>query len=84
MKETPAKRVSKRVKATPETPAQTQLLTAQQVMTWLGVSRTALWLLMRHQGLPYVKFGKSRRSALRFSADSVKQWIAQNEYQATA
>jgi predicted DNA-binding transcriptional regulator AlpA len=40
------------------------LLTARQVMELLGCSRTALWMLMRTQGLPYIKLGDSRRPAL--------------------
>jgi predicted DNA-binding transcriptional regulator AlpA len=55
------------------------LLTAEQVMEMLGVSRTALWMLMRNQGLPYIKLGEGRRAALRFASDSVSQWLAARE-----
>jgi predicted DNA-binding transcriptional regulator AlpA len=55
------------------------LLSAEQVMEMLGVSRTALWLLMRNQGLPYIKLGEGRRSSLRFSSDSVSRWLVARE-----
>jgi predicted DNA-binding transcriptional regulator AlpA len=55
------------------------LLTAEQVMEMLGVSRTALWLLMRNQGLPYIKLGEGRRAALRFSSESVSKWLSARE-----
>ena len=55
------------------------LLTAEQVMEMLGVSRTALWMLMRNRGLPYIKLGEGRRAALRFSSDSVSRWLAARE-----
>jgi predicted DNA-binding transcriptional regulator AlpA len=57
------------------------LLTAEQVMEMLGVSRTALWLLMRNQGLPYIKLGEGRRASLRFSSDSVSRWLVTREQQ---
>lgn len=57
------------------------LLHAEQVMELLGVSRTALWMLMRTQGLPYIKLGDGRRAALRFSSDSVSRWLATREQQ---
>ena len=57
------------------------LLNAEQVMELLGVSRTALWMLMRTQGLPYIKLGEGRRTALRFSSDSVSRWLATREQQ---
>jgi predicted DNA-binding transcriptional regulator AlpA len=57
------------------------LLTAQQVMQMLGISRTSLWILMRQQGLPYIKLGNGRRAALRFTSDSLSQWLAAREQQ---
>jgi predicted DNA-binding transcriptional regulator AlpA len=63
--------------ATPS--VQYPLLTAGQVMEMLGVSRTALWMLMRSRGLPYIKLGEGRRAALRFSSDSVSRWLAARE-----
>lgn len=57
------------------------LLTTEQVMEMLGVSRTALWLLMRNQGLPYIKLGEGRRASLRFSSDSVSRWLVTREQQ---
>jgi excisionase family DNA binding protein len=58
---------------------QLPLLTVEQVMEMLSVSRTALWMLMRNQGLPYIKLGGGRRAALRFSSDSLSQWLAARE-----
>ena len=55
------------------------LLTVEQVMTMLGVSRTSLWLLMRKSGLPYIKLGTGRKAGLRFSAESLNQWVKQQE-----
>jgi len=57
------------------------LLTAEQVMEMLGISRTSLWILMRQQGLPYIKLGDGRRAALRFTNDSVSRWLASRERQ---
>ena len=65
--------------ATTPVPAQARLLTAEQMMELLGVSRTGLYLLMRQEGLPYIKFGDTRGAALRFNARSVEQWLARNE-----
>jgi excisionase family DNA binding protein len=63
--------------ATGATPsAHYPLLTAEQVMELLGVSRTALWMLMRDRGLPYIKLGQGRRAALRFSSESVSKWLS--------
>jgi predicted DNA-binding transcriptional regulator AlpA len=71
----------KTVETTP-TSAQAKLLTAEQVMDLLGVSRTGLYLLMRQEGLPYIKFGVTRGAALRFNLKSLEQWLARNERQA--
>ena len=60
-------------------PVKPPLLHAEQVMELLGCSRTALWMLMRTQGLPYIKLGEGRRAALRFSSDSVSRWLASRE-----
>ncbi len=65
-------------------PAQAKLLTAEQVMDLLGVSRTGLYLLMRQEGLPYIKFGVTRGAALRFNLKSLEQWLARNERQAVS
>jgi hypothetical protein len=48
-------------------------------MVRLGVSRTGLHYLMRRHGLPYIKLGKGRTAALRFSPASLDLWIAQRE-----
>jgi predicted DNA-binding transcriptional regulator AlpA len=57
------------------------LLTAEQVMQMLGISRTSLWILMRQQGLPYIKLGDGRRAALRFTSDSLSRWLDAREQQ---
>jgi predicted DNA-binding transcriptional regulator AlpA len=73
----------KHVVATP-LPAHAKLLTAEQMMEMLCVSRTGLYLLMRQEGLPYIKFGVTRGAALRFNAKSVEQWLARNERHAAS
>ena len=62
----------------------TPLLTDKQVMELLKVSRTGLHYLMRRKGFPYVKLGESRCAPLRFSQQSVQEWLAQNEHRITA
>jgi predicted DNA-binding transcriptional regulator AlpA len=57
------------------------LLTAEQVMQMLSISRTSLWILMRQQGLPYIKLGEGRRAALRFTSDSLSRLFATLEQQ---
>jgi excisionase family DNA binding protein len=74
----------KRVEASLEPAAPGKLLTAEQVMELLGVSRTGLYYLMRQQGLPYIKFGATRGAALRFKTKSVEQWVARNERHAAS
>jgi excisionase family DNA binding protein len=73
---------SKRETAALQVPALTRLLTDQQVMVTLGVSRTTLHSLMRHHGLPHIKLGAGRRAALRFSAQSVDRWLKSREQHA--
>ena len=74
-------RTVKRVEMTTVPSSQTKLLTAEQVMELLSVSRTGLHYLMRLHGLPYIKLGESRGAALRFNEQSVAQWLARNERQ---
>ena len=62
----------------------TPLLTDKQVMELLKVSRTGLHYLMRRKGFPYVKLGESRCAPLRFSQQSVQEWLTQNEHRITA
>ena len=78
--------MQKTVPSVPSTPvsAQAKLLTAEQMMELLGVSRTGLYLLMRQEGLPYIKFGTTRGAALRFNARSIDKWLARNERQAVS
>jgi len=63
-------------------PGVSHLLKDQQVMTLLGVSRTGLHYLMRKQGLPFIKLGEGRCAALRFSEQSLQQWLKQHEQHA--
>jgi predicted DNA-binding transcriptional regulator AlpA len=63
---------------------QAKLLTAEQVMDLLSISRTGLHYLMRRQDLPYIKFGATRGAALRFNAKSVELWLARNERHAAS
>lgn len=63
-------------------PGVSNLLKDQQVMTLLGVSRTGLHSLMRKQGLPFIKLGEGRCAALRFSEQSLQQWLKQHEQHA--
>ncbi|HLI07046.1 MAG TPA: helix-turn-helix domain-containing protein [Ktedonobacteraceae bacterium] len=74
-------RTAKRVLSPPDRNAQamTPLLTARQAMTMLGVGRTSLWCLMREGGLPYIKLGRGRKAALRFSVESLNLWLKQQE-----
>ena len=53
-------------------------------MELLKVSRTGLHYLMRKDGLPYIKLGEGRCAALRFSRQSLDEWLTQNEHRATA
>lgn len=47
------------------------LLDDLQVMKLLGVKRTKLHMLMRKEGLPYIKFGRS----LRFDPRKIDGWL---------
>ena len=82
MSRTPAPR-AKGVQA-PTEPAPPTLLKDQQVMSLLGVSRTGLHYLMRRQGLPYIKLGEGSRAALRFSEQSLTQWLKEHEQRAAS
>ena len=76
-------KTAKHVEAKTEGPARAKLLTAEQVMEMLCISRTGLYYLMRQEGLPYIKFGETRGAALRFNVKSVEQWLARNERHAS-
>jgi predicted DNA-binding transcriptional regulator AlpA len=74
-------KTARRIKTNAEPTAPTPLLTTQQVMTWLNVSRTELWKMMYQKGLPHIKLGDSRNAALRFDAQSIGQWLTQYKRQ---
>lgn len=49
------------------------LLDDLQVMKLLGIKRTKLHMLMRNEGLPHLKFGRS----LRFDPRKIDVWLEQ-------
>jgi excisionase family DNA binding protein len=54
---------------------QEELLTIGELVKMLRVSRPTIYVLMKCEGLPYLKIGKS----LRFSSRSVDAWLAERE-----
>ena len=60
------------------------LLNDKQVMDLLGVSRVKLHTMMRKDGLPYIKLGEGRGATLRFSKNSLDEWLAQQEHRTNA
>jgi excisionase family DNA binding protein len=57
-----------------ETP-QPLLLNVPQVCKMLGLSRTKVHILIKSEGLPVVRFGRS----VRVSPTSLQQWLAKRE-----
>ena len=57
-----------------EVPAQTVLLTIQQVAEILGIGQTRAYAL-RRDGLPVIRVGRK----LRVSSTRLKEWIEQHE-----
>ena len=57
------------------------LLTAEQVHHLFLMSRTSLWILMRLQGLSYIKVCKGSCAAFCFTSDSLSRWLAAREQQ---
>ena len=51
-----------------------ELLTDRQLRELLGISRTTLWRLRKHAGLPYGQVGRTYR----YRKSEVLQWISQN------
>lgn len=51
-----------------------ELLTDAQLRALLGISRTTLWRLRKHAGLPFGKVGRSYR----YRKVEVLKWIAEN------
>ena len=56
------------------------LLNIPQVMKLLGLSRTKVYKLIRLEGLPVVRFGRS----VRVSPTSLQQWLVEREQQQVA
>lgn len=50
------------------------LLTDRQLQEFLGVSRTTLWRLRKHSGLPFGRVGRSYR----YRRSAVLDWVASN------
>ena len=53
-----------------------ELLSDTQLRQWLGVSRTTLWRLRRHAGLPYGKIGR----VYRYRKLEVLEWLKDHKY----
>ncbi|WP_363168914.1 helix-turn-helix domain-containing protein [uncultured Lamprocystis sp.] len=51
-----------------------ELLTDAQLRELLGISRTTVWRLRKHAGLPFGKVGRSYR----YRKAEVLKWIADN------
>lgn len=56
------------------------LLNIEQVGTFLNLSRSKVYKLVRFEGLPVIRFGR----ALRISSTSLQQWIAEREEKCVA
>ncbi len=56
------------------------LLNINQVMKLLGLSRSKVYKLIRLEGLPVVRFGRS----VRVSPTSLQQWLVEREQQQVA
>jgi excisionase family DNA binding protein len=54
-----------------------KLLTAKEVSEIIGCSAKTIysWAETRHEGFPVYKFGKGRKSLIRFKPDEIEQWI---------
>ena len=59
----------------PQRVVDAELWDAEDVMKYIGCSRSALWRYMRWSGLPHIKSGKE----LRFRPAALRQWIADQE-----
>ena len=55
------------------------LLTIPQLAKFLGVSRPTIYILMRTEGLPFIRLGGS----IRFSPASIRAWLAEHEKRRT-
>ena len=56
------------------------LLNIPQVMKLLGLNRSKVYKLIRLEGLPVVRFGRS----VRVSPTSLQQWLVEREQQQVA
>jgi excisionase family DNA binding protein len=57
--------------------SQPLLLNIPQVMQLLGLSRSKVYKLIRLEGLPVIRFGRS----VRVSPAALQQWLAEREQQ---
>lgn len=55
-----------------------KLLTVQDVLGWLNISRTTLWRLVKNGEIGTVRVGKQ----IRFKRDHVEAYIRKNTYPA--
>jgi excisionase family DNA binding protein len=56
------------------------LLTVKDVMRELSLGRSKVEALMKHEGLPVIRFGR----AARVPADELKQWVREYRYKQSA
>ena len=56
------------------------LLTVKDVMCELNLGRSKVEALMKHEGLPVIRFGR----AVRVPADELKQWIREYRHKQSA
>jgi len=56
------------------------LLTVKDVMRELNLGRSKVEALMKHEGLPVIRFGR----AVRVPADELKQWVREYRYKQSA
>ena len=56
------------------------LLTVKDVMHELNLGRSKVEALMKHEGLPVVRFGR----AVRVPTDELKQWVCEYRHKQSA
>ncbi len=56
------------------------LLTVKDVMRELNLGRSKVEVLMKHDGLPVIRFGRS----VRVPSDELKQWVREYRYKQSA
>ena len=56
-----------------DTPSDETLMTTSEVMAFLNLSRTKVWTMIQHDGLPAFKFGGDYR----FRKSEILKWMEQ-------